>query len=97
MRIDRRDQRGGEHAEDVGETLVDEERWWRVLAERAGLQPHVVWAALGNFAAALLVGTAVASSSPSRSPVWPVDGVLPSIFDSASFAAFFAKAVRIQR
>jgi FMN phosphatase YigB (HAD superfamily) len=32
---------------DVGETLVDEERWWRELAERAGLQPHVVWAALG--------------------------------------------------
>jgi len=32
---------------DVGETLVDEERWWRVLAERAGLQPHVIWAALG--------------------------------------------------
>ncbi len=32
---------------DVGETLVDEERWWRRLCERAGLQPHVVWAALG--------------------------------------------------
>ena len=32
---------------DVGETLVDEERWWRELSERAGLQPHVVWAALG--------------------------------------------------
>ncbi len=32
---------------DVGETLVDEERWWRELALRAGLQPHVVWAALG--------------------------------------------------
>jgi len=32
---------------DVGETLVDEERWWRVLADRSGLQPHVVWAALG--------------------------------------------------
>jgi HAD superfamily hydrolase (TIGR01662 family) len=32
---------------DVGETLVDEERWWRVLCEQAGLQPHVVWAALG--------------------------------------------------
>ncbi len=32
---------------DVGETLVDEERWWRVFAEREGLQPHVVWAALG--------------------------------------------------
>ncbi len=32
---------------DVGETLIDEERWWRVLAERSSLQPHVVWAALG--------------------------------------------------
>ena len=32
---------------DVGETLVDEERWWRRLAEREGLPPHVVWAALG--------------------------------------------------
>ena len=32
---------------DVGETLVDEERWWRRLSDREGLQPHVVWAALG--------------------------------------------------
>ena len=32
---------------DVGETRLDEERWWRQLCERAGLQPHVVWAALG--------------------------------------------------
>ncbi len=32
---------------DVGETLVDEERWWRRVAERTGIQPHVVWAALG--------------------------------------------------
>ncbi|MGH3109939.1 MAG: HAD family hydrolase, partial [Gaiellaceae bacterium] len=32
---------------DVGETLIDEERWWRQLCLRAGLQPHVVWAALG--------------------------------------------------
>jgi FMN phosphatase YigB (HAD superfamily) len=32
---------------DLGETLLDEERWWRALAERAGLQPHVIWAALG--------------------------------------------------
>jgi HAD superfamily hydrolase (TIGR01549 family) len=32
---------------DVGETLVDEEGWWRRLCERAGFQPHVVWAALG--------------------------------------------------
>lgn len=32
---------------DVGETLVDEERWWRELCARSGIQPHVVWAALG--------------------------------------------------
>jgi HAD superfamily hydrolase (TIGR01662 family) len=32
---------------DVGETLVDEESWWRRLADHGGLQPHVVWAALG--------------------------------------------------
>jgi HAD superfamily hydrolase (TIGR01509 family) len=32
---------------DVGETLVDEERWWRELCELSGLQPHVVWAAFG--------------------------------------------------
>lgn len=32
---------------DVGETLVDEERWWRAVAAAAGVGPHVVWAALG--------------------------------------------------
>ena len=32
---------------DVGETLVDEERYWRAIADAAGLGPHVVWAALG--------------------------------------------------
>jgi FMN phosphatase YigB (HAD superfamily) len=32
---------------DVGETLVDEERYWRSVAQAAGLGPHVVWAALG--------------------------------------------------
>jgi FMN phosphatase YigB (HAD superfamily) len=32
---------------DVGETLVDEERWWRELARRLDVQPHVLWAALG--------------------------------------------------
>ncbi|HEX6725213.1 MAG TPA: HAD family hydrolase [Gaiella sp.] len=32
---------------DVGETLVDEERYWRAVAEAAGIRPHVVWAALG--------------------------------------------------
>jgi HAD superfamily hydrolase (TIGR01662 family) len=33
---------------DVGETLVDEERWWRHVADAAGVGPHVVWAALGK-------------------------------------------------
>lgn len=33
---------------DVGETLVDEERYWRALAAAAGLSPQVVWAALGR-------------------------------------------------
>lgn len=32
---------------DVGETLVDEERYWRAFARAAGVRPHVVWAALG--------------------------------------------------
>jgi HAD superfamily hydrolase (TIGR01549 family) len=32
---------------DVGETLVDEQRYWRAMAEAAGVGPHVVWAALG--------------------------------------------------
>jgi FMN phosphatase YigB (HAD superfamily) len=33
---------------DVGETLVDEERYWREMASAAGLRPHVIWAALGK-------------------------------------------------
>ena len=33
---------------DVGETLIDEERLWRALCADTGLQPHVVWAALGT-------------------------------------------------
>ena len=33
---------------DVGETLVDEERYWRENAAAAGLRPHVLWAALGK-------------------------------------------------
>ena len=32
---------------DVGETLVDETRYWAAHAERLGVTPHVVWAALG--------------------------------------------------
>ena len=33
---------------DVGETLVDEEHYWRALAAAAGLSAQVVWAALGK-------------------------------------------------
>ena len=33
---------------DVGETLVDEEPYWRAVAAAAGQPPHVVWAALGT-------------------------------------------------
>jgi HAD superfamily hydrolase (TIGR01662 family) len=32
---------------DVGETLVDETRYWGERARRLGTTPHVVWAALG--------------------------------------------------
>jgi HAD superfamily hydrolase (TIGR01662 family) len=32
---------------DVGETLVNEERYWHEVASAAGLEPHVVVAALG--------------------------------------------------
>ncbi len=32
---------------DVGETLVDEERYWREVARAVGVGPHVIWAALG--------------------------------------------------
>lgn len=32
---------------DVGETLVDEERYWRQLAAAVGIGPQVLWAALG--------------------------------------------------
>ena len=32
---------------DVGETLVNEQRYWRLFAERLGLEPHVLWAAVG--------------------------------------------------
>jgi FMN phosphatase YigB (HAD superfamily) len=32
---------------DVGETLVDEGRYWGRVAEAVGVRPHVLWAALG--------------------------------------------------
>ena len=32
---------------DVGETLVDERRYWREVAELAGAPEHALWAALG--------------------------------------------------
>ena len=33
---------------DVGETLVNEERYWRLAAEKVGVEPHVIWATLGQ-------------------------------------------------
>jgi FMN phosphatase YigB (HAD superfamily) len=33
---------------DVGETLVDEQRYWGEIARAAGVGPHVLWAALGK-------------------------------------------------
>lgn len=32
---------------DVGETLINELRYWNELARRLGLEPHVLWSALG--------------------------------------------------
>jgi FMN phosphatase YigB (HAD superfamily) len=32
---------------DVGETLVNEARWWAELAARVGVEAHVIWAAVG--------------------------------------------------
>jgi FMN phosphatase YigB (HAD superfamily) len=32
---------------DLGETLVNETNMWAALAERAGIEPHVLWAGLG--------------------------------------------------
>jgi HAD superfamily hydrolase (TIGR01662 family) len=32
---------------DVGETLLNEERYWRSAAEQIGVEPHALWAALG--------------------------------------------------
>ena len=49
---------------DVGETLVDEERYWREVARAAGLGPHVVWAALGVDDRAR--GGALGALAPSR-------------------------------
>ncbi len=33
---------------DVGETLVDEQRYWGEIARAAGVGPHILWAALGK-------------------------------------------------
>ena len=32
---------------DIGETLVNERRYWGLFAERLELEPHVLWAAVG--------------------------------------------------
>jgi HAD superfamily hydrolase (TIGR01549 family) len=33
---------------DVGETLVNEARWWAELAAKVGVEAHVIWAAVGT-------------------------------------------------
>jgi HAD superfamily hydrolase (TIGR01549 family) len=50
---------------DVGETLVNEARWWGELAAKVGVEPHVVWAALG----------AVVDRSERHSLAWELLGV----------------------
>jgi FMN phosphatase YigB (HAD superfamily) len=49
----------------VGETLVNEGRWWAELGRAAGVEPHVVWAAVG----------AVVDRSERHSRVWDLLGV----------------------
>lgn len=50
---------------DVGETLVNEGRWWAELGRAAGVEPHVVWAAVG----------AVVDRGERHSRVWDLLGV----------------------
>jgi HAD superfamily hydrolase (TIGR01549 family) len=50
---------------DVGETLVNEARWWAELAARVGVEAHVVWAALG----------AVVERGETHSRTWELLGV----------------------
>jgi len=52
---------------DVGETLLDEERAWRVVAESVGVRPHVLWAALGT----------VIAGGRQHHEVWKLVGVDP--------------------
>jgi FMN phosphatase YigB (HAD superfamily) len=51
----------------VGETLVNEGRWWAELGRAAGVEPHVVWAAVG----------AVVDRGERHSRVWDLLGVQP--------------------
>ena len=50
---------------DVGETLVNEARWWAELAARVGVEAHVIWAAVG----------AVVDRSERHSRAWELLGV----------------------
>jgi FMN phosphatase YigB (HAD superfamily) len=50
---------------DVGETLVNEGRWWAELGRAAGVEPHVVWAAVG----------AIIDRGERHSRVWDLLGV----------------------
>jgi len=62
---------------DVGETLVDERRYWAELAERAGLAADVVWAALGSTIA----------RGVEHGNVWHDLGVLPPSTTGVSYEA----------
>jgi HAD superfamily hydrolase (TIGR01549 family) len=50
---------------DVGETLVNEGRWWAELGRAVDVEPHVVWAAVG----------AVVDRGERHSRVWDLLGV----------------------
>ncbi|MFN2470350.1 MAG: HAD family hydrolase [Gaiellaceae bacterium] len=52
---------------DVGETLVNEGRWWAELGRAVGVEPHVVWAAVGT----------VVDRGERHSRVWDLLGVEP--------------------
>ncbi|RDI74720.1 HAD-SF-IA-v1: IA-type HAD hydrolase [Gaiella occulta] len=61
---------------DVGETLVDEERYWRLLAEHVGVGPQVLWAALG----------VTIERGEEHTAMWPLLGIeRPSAWDELTY------------
>jgi len=66
---------------DVGETLVNEDRYWRLTADRVGVEPHVIWAALGQTIARgeehWLVYEYLGVERPDRLPYYDRDDFYP--------------------